>query len=206
MSSLSTVLQSRQVRFYSGALFAGLWGTFAYVHLMLFLETFELTLLLLFFSETLTAALFIFRSEPETVSKNPADWFIAVIGTFLPSFFRPEADGVFPLGNVLMFVGMGIQMLGLISLNRSFAIVAAKRIIKTAWMYRVVRHPIYASYCLMYTGYVLVHTSPANIAVYAVTVAFLIARIFREEAHLSVDPLYQEYMQGVRYRLVPFVF
>jgi protein-S-isoprenylcysteine O-methyltransferase Ste14 len=103
-------------------------------------------------------------------------------------------------------VGAAIQVLGLISLNRSFAIVAAKRVIKTAWMYRVVRHPIYASYCLTFTGYVLANTSPANVTIYAISIVFLIARIFREEAHLSLDPLYREYMQSVRYRLVPFIF
>jgi protein-S-isoprenylcysteine O-methyltransferase Ste14 len=206
MSSLSAVLQSRQVGFYSGVVLAGAWGVFAYVHLLNFQKTLEWTLLLFCLSETLTAVLYIFRSEPKTVSVIPVDWLMAVVGTFAPLFFRPVDWGVLPSASALMVVGAAIQLLGLISLNRSFALVAAKRVIKTAWMYRVVRHPIYASYCLLFTGYVLAHTSPANIVVYAVTISFLIARIFREEAHLSLDPVYREYMQGVRYRLVPFVF
>jgi len=48
-----------------------------------------------------------------------------------------------------------------------FAIVAAKREIKTEWMYRIVRHPIYASYILTFGCYVLVHTTLANLLVYA---------------------------------------
>jgi len=206
MSSLSAVLQSRRVGFYSGVVLAGVWGVFAYIHLSQFQETHKWTLLLFCLSETLTAVLYIFRSEPKTVSVIPVDWLMAVVGTSAPLFFRPEAWGVFPSASALIVVGTTIQVLGLISLNRSFALVAAKRVIKTAWMYRVVRHPIYASYCLMYTGYILANTSPANVTIYAVTISFLIARIFREEAHLSLDPLYREYMQGVRYRLVPFVF
>ena len=206
MSSLSAVLQSRWVGFYSGVFLAGVWGVFAYSHLARFQETHQLALLLFCLSETLTAILYIFRSEPKTVSLIPVDWLMAVVGTFAPLFFRPEAWGVLPWASFLIVVGTIIQVLGVISLNRSFALVAAKRVIKTAWMYRVVRHPIYASYCLTFTGYVLVNTSQANVIIYAVTIGFLIARIFREEAHLSLDPLYREYMQGVRYRLVPFIF
>jgi protein-S-isoprenylcysteine O-methyltransferase Ste14 len=206
MSSLSAVLQSKWIGFCSGVVLAWVWGVFAYAHLAHFLETYEWALLLFCLSETLTAVLYIFRSEPKTVSLIPVDWLIGVGGTFVPLFFRPEARGVLPLASSLIIVGAAIQILGVISLNRSFALVAAKRVIKTAWMYRVVRHPIYASYCLTFTGYVLVNTSPANVALYAVTIGFLIARIFREEEHLSLDPLYREYMQGVRYRLVPFIF
>ena len=206
MSSLSAVLQSRWVGFYSGVLLAGVWSVFAYIHLVRFQETHELTMLLFCLSETLTAVLYIFRSEPKTVSVIPLDWLMAAGGTFVPLFFRPEAWGVLPWASFLIVVGAVIQVLGVLSLNRSFAIVAAKRVIKTAWMYRVVRHPIYASYCLTFTGYVLENTSLANITIYAATIGFLIARIFREEAHLSLDPLYREYMQGVRYRLVPFLF
>lgn len=181
-------------------------GFFAYAHLVNFLKTYEWALLLFCLAETLTAALYIFRSEPKTVSLVPVDWLIAMGGTFTPLFFRPEAWGVLPLASYLVIVGATIQVLGVISLNRSFALVAAKRVIKTAWMYRVVRHPIYASYCLSFTGYVLINTSLANVTIYVVSLGFLIARIFREEAHLSLDPLYREYMQGVRYRLVPFIF
>ena len=206
MSSLSAVLQSRRTGFYSGVVLAGIWGAFAYAHFTQFLETYRWALLLFCLSETLTAVLYIFRSDPKTVSLIPVDWLLAVGGTFFPLFFRPEAWGVLPLASSLIIAGTTIQVLGLISLNRSFALVAAKRVIKTEWMYRVVRHPIYASYCLTFTGYVLTNTSLANVAIYVVSLGFLIARIFREEAHLSLDPLYREYMQGVRYRLVPFIF
>jgi protein-S-isoprenylcysteine O-methyltransferase Ste14 len=206
MNSLSAVMQSKRVGFCSGVVLAWVWGFFAYAHLVQFQETHKWALLLFCLSETLTAVLYIFRSEPKTVSIVPTDWLIAAGGTFLPLFFRPQAWGVLPLASSLIIVGAAIQVLGVISLNRSFAIVAAKRVIKTAWMYRVVRHPIYASYCLTFTGYVLAYTSPANVTIYAVSISFLVARIFREEAHLSLDPLYREYMQGVRYRLVPFIF
>ncbi len=206
MNAMPEIFQSRRVNYYSGLVLAALWGSFAYSHLMQFQKTYEWALLLFFFSETLTAALYVFRSDPKTVSPIPFDWLVAICGTFAPIFFRPTTWGILPWASVAILVGSTIQILGVVSLNRSFALVAAKREIKTRWMYRIVRHPIYASYCLTFTGYVLTNTSPANITIYAITIGLLCARIFREEAHLALDPLYKEYMRDVRYRLIPFIF
>ena len=206
MNSLSGILQSQRFHIYSGMLLTVLWGFFAYAHFSKFHETREWTLLLLVISETLTAGFFIFRSVPKTVSVAPSDWLVAIAGTFAPLFLRPATWGVLPLASIVMVVGTMLQIASLLSLNRSFALVAAKREIKTAWMYRIVRHPLYASYFLILGGYVLVHTTLANLLVYAITMGFLCARIFREERHLALDPAYRAYMLEVRYRLIPFVY
>ena len=110
------------------------------------------------------------------------------------------------MASSLIVLGTTLQIISLISLNRSFAIVAAKREIKTEWMYRIVRHPLYASYALLFGGYVLVHTTLLNLLVYTVMMIFLCIRIFREERHIAQDPSYCIYMFDVRYRLIPFVF
>ena len=57
----------------------------------------------------------------------------------------------------------------------------------------------------VFGGYVLVHTTLANLLVFATTMGFLWIRIRREERHLALDPAYRAYMLRVRYRLVPFV-
>lgn len=206
MNLQSEILQSQRANVYSGMLLATLFGFFAYAHFSKFQETQELTLLLMVISETLAAAFFIFRSGPKTVSVVPFDWLIAIAGTFAPLFLRPATWGVLPAGNVAIALGTALQIISLLSLNRSFALVAAKREIKTSWMYRIVRHPLYASYFLIFTGYVLAHTTTANLLVYFVTMGCLCVRIFREERHLALDPSYRAYMLEVRYRLVPFVF
>ncbi len=105
-----------------------------------------------------------------------------------------------------MAAGVLMQILGLISLNRSFALVAAKRAIKTDFMYRWVRHPIYASYLIVFTSYLLVYPSVNNLMVFAVLIPCMVGRIYREEVHLSQDPVYRDYMQRVRYRLIPGLF
>lgn len=206
MYSLSAILQSSRTSFYSGAFLATVWGIFAYIHIMAFQKTGEISLLMFCLSETLTAAFYIFRSEPKTVSILPLDWLVAIGGTIAPLFLRPDPWGVLPMASIAISAGTAIQILGLISLNRSFALVAAKREIKTAWMYRIVRHPIYASYCLTYAGYILSNTTLNNLIIYILATGLVCVRIFREEQHLALDPLYREYMQGVRYRLVPYIF
>lgn len=206
MSSLLKITASKRFNVYSGALLAALFGTFAYVHFSKFQETNEWTLLLVVVSETLTAAFFICRSHPKTVSATPSDWLVAIIGSFAPLFFRPAEWGILPVASILIVLGTLLQIISLISLNRSFAIVAAKREIKTEWMYRIVRHPLYASYSLLFGGYLLVHTTLTNLVVYTVMMIFLCIRIFREESHLALDPSYRTYMVDVRYRLIPFVF
>jgi protein-S-isoprenylcysteine O-methyltransferase Ste14 len=206
MSFLSEFVQSKRANIFSGIILAAIWIIFAYAHWNGFQTTQNWALLVFCLSETLTACFYLFRSDPKTVSIDPFDWLVAIGGLFLPLFFRPTAWGILPLASTAILVGACIQILGLISLNRSFAIVAAKREIKSAWMYRIVRHPIYASYCLIFTGYVLAYTSLANVLIYLVSIAFLCMRIFREEKHLALDPVYRTYMGEVRYRLIPYVF
>lgn len=206
MNTLSEIIHARRFNLCVSLLLASIFGFFAYAHLVKFLETRELSLLLIIISETLATAFFIFRSDPKTVSTIPSDWVVAIMGTFAPLLLRPTSYGVLPQAELLIVLGTMLQIAGLISLNRSFALVAAKREIKTTWMYRVVRHPLYASYFLILGGYVLVHTTATNLIIYMITMTFLCIRAFREENHLSLDPVYRNYMLDVRYRVIPCVF
>lgn len=206
MNTLTAMLQSRWAHIFSGVFLALIYGLFAYAHMLRFLNTHEWPLLFFCFSETLIVAFYIFRSKPKTISINPLDWIIAMGGTFSPLFLRPAAWGILPMANIAIITGAFFQILSIMSLNRSFALVAANREIKTAWMYRIVRHPLYASYCLIFTGYVLTNTTRVNLLIYLIAMGFLCTRIFREEKHLALDPLYREYMLKVRYRLIPFIF
>jgi len=206
MNSLSGIVQSQRTNVYSGMLLATLFGFFAYANFAKFRETQDWTLLLVVMSETLTTGFFLFRSNPKSISMIPSDWLVAVGGTFAPLFLRPAAWGVFPPASIVIVLGTMLQIISLLSLNRSFAIVAAIREVKTTWMYRIVRHPLYASYFMVFGGYVLVNTTASNLLVYLIMMVFLCVRIFREERHLALDPAYRAYMLEVRYRLVPFVF
>lgn len=206
MNSISELLRSKVLNVAIGIVLGAVWGYFAYRHLIAF-QIYGIWAHLLYGCvETLIASFFILRSVPQTVSTNPFDWLVAFVGSFAPSFFIPGTWGILPGATNLLFAGLTLQLLALLSLNRSLAIVPAKRQIKTAGMYAFIRHPMYASHVLAMTGYVLANTSAANAIVYAVTLACLLQRIVREENHLALDPLYRQYMARVRYRLVPFVY
>ncbi len=206
MSLIERVIGSERFNVYGGLLLAVLWVGFSYAHFTKFQASHDPTLLLVIFSETLTAILFIIRAPPKTVSLQVYDWLVALGGTFAPFLFRPTESGVLPDAVALVWLGTVLQIVSLLSLNRSIAIVAAKRDIKTRGMYRYVRHPIYASYVLLFAGYVLSNTSAANGLIYALLLVLLACRIAREERHLGADPVYREYMLAVRYRLIPYVF
>lgn len=190
----------------SGILLAILWVFFARAHFLQFKVSGELSLLLLLIAESIAAIFYMIRSDPQTVSANPLDWFFAVVGTFTPLLSRPESWGILPTAGYIMIIGIAIQILALVCLNRSFALVAAKRSIKTKKMYGLVRHPIYASYFITLTGYLLANTSFANAIVYTTSLFFLVIRMHREEKHLAQDLAYRKYMHQVRYRLLPFVY
>lgn len=206
MKLSSGFLQSKLLSVLSGIILAITFGTFAYAHFVAFERTDKWMLLLFCFSEMLTAAFLLFRTAPETVSANRLDWIIGIGGTFAPLLFRPSSWGLAPFARYAIVAGVIIQIVGLISLNRSIAIVAAKRKIKTEGLYRFVRHPLYASYFLTFTGYVLMNSTIQNLVIYVVTLGLLFIRVFREEKHLALDILYREYMQKVSYRIIPFIF
>lgn len=190
----------------AGVLMAPLWGWFAYRHMSVFFMTYEWSYLFLCLAETLGAAFFLVRKLPQSVSNAPFDWIVAVVGTFSSFLFLPADWGVVPAAKYAVVVGSGLTILGMVSLNRSFAIVPANREIKTAGMYRFVRHPLYASYLVMLTSYVLANTTFENILVFAFVMGCMFIRMFREEKHLALDAEYRNYMRKVRYRLIPFIF
>lgn len=199
-------LKSGRLSFYSGFILVIAFGTFAYANLLGFQRSHEGMLLLFCFSEALTAVFILFRSDPETVSGNTFDWVVAIGGTFAPLLLRPAPWGIAPFARYAIIAGVMIQIAGLISLNRSFALVAAKRQIKTEGLYRFVRHPLYASYFLTFSGYVLMNTSHQNMIVYGLTISLLIIRLVKEEKHLALDTSYCDYMKKVNYRVIPFVY
>jgi protein-S-isoprenylcysteine O-methyltransferase Ste14 len=106
----------------------------------------------------------------------------------------------------VLIAGALLQICGVISLNRSFGLVAARREIKTVGMYRFVRHPLYASYVVIFSAYLAANPSAYNALLASVTIVCLVLRAVREERLLREDAAYRAYMQRVPYRIIPLVF
>lgn len=151
-------------------------------------------------------ALFITRREAGTVATHPATWLVSIGGTVTPLLMR--AAGSPPLwlasfGNAVQFLGLGLIVLALLSLRRSFGIVPANRGVQTGGLYQFVRHPLYGAELTSFIGFALAHPTVWNFSLLAIELALQWVRVQREEELLSQDRAYQAYQEQVRFRLLP---
>ena len=149
------------------------------------------------------------RRRPRDVSYRVADWLIALLGTFSALVLRPGGHAVLGLTGLwaaLQLAGASCAIVCLVRLGRSFGVVAANRGVQLDGPYRVVRHPLYASYFVAMAGYLLAAPTVWNVAVCAVAVGAQLRRITAEERVLARNDDYRSYMSAVRWRLVPGVF
>jgi protein-S-isoprenylcysteine O-methyltransferase Ste14 len=94
----------------------------------------------------------------------------------------------------LLFFGNSIGVWALVSLRRSFSIMAEVRELVARGPYRFVRHPIYLGQILSTGGLLLLAPSWPSGLLYAVFVAAQVARAGYEEAKLAASiPEYEAY-------------
>lgn len=105
-----------------------------------------------------------------------------------------------------MIAGLIIQIRAKVSLGRRVGMVPADRGINRGGPYQLVRHPMYAGYILSDIGFFLLNPTLWNASVYSVALVLQILRILAEERFLAQNAEYREYMQSVRYRLIPGIF
>jgi protein-S-isoprenylcysteine O-methyltransferase Ste14 len=192
----------------TNALIAALFALFAYAAFMSWQRTGQVQMLLLAFQELLIVILAITRHRSIEESRSAWDWAVALVGTGAPLLQRQglALPGLVPIGLVLQVVGTILATIAVVSLGRSFGIVAANRGVRTSGFYRFVRHPLYGSYMVGYLGFLLGNLSILNILLIILTIACQYARAVAEERILLRDPAYQAYAQQVRYRFIPFIF
>ena len=159
--------------------------------------------------QTCVAVAFLVRRPPGSVSRRPSDWVTTLGGSFGGFLLRPGgAQAAFAAGSILQISGLTLWMLSFFALGRSFGLVAADRGVVTRGPYRVVRHPLYASYMVTQLGYLMQSASIWNAAVLALTWACQVARARAEERLLAGarGPTYEKYREHVRWRLVPGIW
>jgi len=114
-------------------------------------------------------------------------------------------------GTVLFFTGFGIILIAV--LQNAFAVPIVRdqsdrghELIDTG-LYGLIRHPLYLGFVLWLVGIPLWLESYASVLLLPLIFVPLLARIFIEEKSLreTLDG-YTDYMDRVRYRLIPFVW
>ena len=169
-------------------------------------ETLRFSSCLLLAKVSTDTVFYLIRSLPKGLSFSLYDWLVGIAGTCSILFFQSQAGEDHLVGQALQVGGIGLQVLAMLSLNRSIGIVAANRGVKTSGLYRFVRHPLYCSYTIAFLGYIINHPTPWNFGVYIAAVALWVLRLLTEERFLMQDPEYRSYAERVRSRLIPGVF
>lgn len=113
------------------------------------------------------------------------------------------------LGDVLVATGLGIAMLVIAQNNYAAATVTVEtgQTVASHGLYKFVRHPMYVGNAIMMTGIPLALGSYWGLLFVVPGTLVLALRILDEEKLLVRElPGYREYAQGVRYRLVPYIW
>jgi protein-S-isoprenylcysteine O-methyltransferase Ste14 len=149
---------------------------------------------------------FLIRRPPAAVSRHPGTWLLAFGGTFAGVLFRPVGShphwGV-AAGLGLQLGGLAVCIASILALGRSFGFVAADRGLVTRGPYAVVRHPVYASYLLIQSGYLLQSIALRNVLVLVLASGCNVGRALMEERLLTGSSAYADYRRRVRWRLIP---
>lgn len=203
---LKDLVTSRAGQLATNLLLASVWFVFAVRHVNGFLSTGALVALVFGLSESILVVLFLFRKPAVNVPEDLMPWAYGICGTFAPLLFTPTNRVLLPAAQVLVWIGALVMLAGIVSLNRSFGIVPAQREIKTGGLYQLVRHPIYASYVFSFTGYILTNWHWVNLALWFISLGFMLLRVREEEKLLSQDPEYRAFMERTRWRLIPYVY
>ncbi len=182
---------------------------FAEASLKVYVETHSLIGAAFLAEQTWVVIAYLIRRPARTVSRRPGDWLLAFAGTFGGVLFRP-VGGHTHWG---VAAGLGLQLLGLaacvfsfLALGRSFGFAAADRGLVRRGPYAVVRHPIYASYLLLQSGYLLQSLSVRNAVVMVFVTSCNVGRALAEDRVLATNDEYTTYRAQVRWRLLPGVW
>lgn len=182
---------------------------FAYVTLEAYLGTHRPIGFLLFSEQMVVVVAYLVRRPARTVTRRFGDWLFAFGGTFAPVLLRP--DGAHPhwglqWGLVLQFCGVVLCLWSLTVLGRSFGFAAADRGLVVRGPYRIVRHPVYASYIALQAGYLLQSLSWRNLTVVLLAQACSAGRIRAEERVLATNPVHAAYRGRVHWNVLPGIW
>lgn len=188
------------------ALVFGLFGLKSY-HQLFIDPSHRIINAMLMMQGALLAVTFLVRRSTKNTSGNLVEILMSFLATFSFMLFEVvKTNRVGLVGLVIQAAGLSLTIYGTLSLSRSFGIIPANRGVRTTGLYRLVRHPIYFSYVIFYTGFILNNYSLHNTLVVALFALAQTYRIFAEERLLSQDPEYVTYKTKVRWRLIPFIW
>jgi protein-S-isoprenylcysteine O-methyltransferase Ste14 len=171
-------------------------------------RTGHVTGLLLLVSELLVVLLTVARRPAVVIDRAMSTRLVAAISMIGIYFIRPVGTPLAPDLATATVSGAGLLAIiaAKLTLGRSFGLMPANRGIVRRGIYRVVRHPIYAGYLVTHAAFLIAHPTMWNCALIFTSDAALLVRAVFEERTLARDAEYADYMQQVRWRVLPGCF
>ncbi len=154
--------------------------------------------------QTIIVVLFVTR-RPAVALGNRWEGLVGLTGTLVPLLVQRGGPGLGWWTVAFQSVALLGMIAAVLSLNTSFGVVPADRGVKTGGMYRLVRHPVYATELLFMLGFVAGNLTWRNLVVGTLFLAAEVVRAWREELLLKRNPEYLSYCQRVRSRFLPFL-
>ncbi len=184
-------------------------AVFAYSSLHFYMQSHRPIGIVFSVQQTLVAVAYLIRRPARRVTRRLDDWCLAFTGTFIGVLLR--SDGEHPAwgiwaGTVLQLVGVAVVVACILTLGRSFGFAAADRGVVTRGAFSVVRHPMYASYLMLESGYLLQSLSVRNAAIVVIGTLCNGGRALAEERLLATNRDYVAYCRRVRRRVIPGVW
>ncbi|MBI4862890.1 MAG: isoprenylcysteine carboxylmethyltransferase family protein [Candidatus Riflebacteria bacterium] len=156
-------------------------------------------------------AAYLTRPPPVTPARGIASTAVPLVASVLPFGLLHCPPTAFGAAHQEAFLALlclptAFMVWAYLCLNRSFAIMAEARELKTAGAYRIVRHPVYLAQLLCGAVVLAWRFCPVSAAVYLLFLAAQLVRIREEEAALALaHPGYADYRRRT-WALVPPVW
>ena len=132
--------------------------------------------------------------------------FLSFVGAGFAFRSAPAENAWPPHAQVTFVLGTIGAIVALSQLGKSFAIAPAVRKIVVRGVYRYIRHPAYAAELLMIIACCMARPWWGAFAALLVSLFAIQLRIRAEEKELCRTPEYLDYMNQVRWRLLPKVY
>ena len=186
------------------------WGFFCVTGIQSLLKGFDFIQSLWLIYNITISLLFLIRVRATVVSMNPIHWIVALTASFSGFFFsRTGTDHNFILSftaDSFIIIAVFLGIITAFILGRSYDFLPALRDVKTEYLYKIVRHPMYLSSIIIKMGYTLKNPSVYNILLLAVVIILYDKRAKYEEGIMSHNDSYVEYLQQVKYRFIPGIY
>jgi protein-S-isoprenylcysteine O-methyltransferase Ste14 len=163
-----------------------------------------------FWGAVLMGVLSLARVPPRSAMVNVRSILATAAMMVAPALLRPDppaSTGWLAEAAIgVEIAGIAITQVARLYLGRRFGLLPANRGIVSTGPFRWVRHPIYSGWVILTIGFVMSYPNLRNVAMFALSLPFLIWRISLEEEHLTQDVAYRIYVDKVRWRLIPRIY